>query len=111
MFGWIEMFDNPRGKHTNNGMLSPVDFETGQQKRNEVGVWKTRGHSLQVFAIAIFPFSLRAPHMGSTQVIKGLAVRHVLHSSALVDEGFAAGHQLFGTRHGVCRCRTCRAAS
>jgi putative transposase len=38
VFAYIEMFDNPKRKHTNNGMLSPVDFETRQQKLNEAGV-------------------------------------------------------------------------
>ena len=33
-------------KHTNNGMLLPVDFEARQQKLNEAGVWETRGTSL-----------------------------------------------------------------
>jgi hypothetical protein len=28
--------------HTNNGMLSPVDFETRQLKLNEADVWETR---------------------------------------------------------------------
>jgi hypothetical protein len=28
----------PKRKHTNNGMLSPVDFEIRQQKLNEAGV-------------------------------------------------------------------------
>jgi putative transposase len=32
------MFYNPKRKHTNNGMLSPVDFETRQQKLNKAGV-------------------------------------------------------------------------
>jgi hypothetical protein len=31
-------FGNPKRKHTNNGMLSPVDFEIRQQKLNEAGV-------------------------------------------------------------------------
>ena len=31
VFDYIEMFYNPTRKHTNNGMLSPVDFETRQQ--------------------------------------------------------------------------------
>ena len=35
---YIEMFCNPRRKHANNGMLSPVDFEAQQQKLNEAGV-------------------------------------------------------------------------
>jgi len=26
MFEYIELFYNPKRKHTNNGMLSPVDF-------------------------------------------------------------------------------------
>lgn len=38
MFEYIEMFYNPRRKHTNNGMLSPVVFETSQQKLKEAGV-------------------------------------------------------------------------
>ena len=43
MFDYIEMFYNPSRKHTNNGMLSPVDDETKQRKMNEAGVSKTRG--------------------------------------------------------------------
>jgi len=27
VFEYIEMFYNPKRKHTNNGMLSPVEFE------------------------------------------------------------------------------------
>jgi putative transposase len=38
MFDYIEMFYNPSRKHTNNGMLSPVDYETKQRKMNEAGV-------------------------------------------------------------------------
>jgi putative transposase len=38
VFDYIEMFYNPKRKHTNNGMLSPVDFETRQLKLNEAGV-------------------------------------------------------------------------
>ena len=38
VFDYIEMFYNPKRKHTNNGMLSPVDFEVRQQKLNEAGV-------------------------------------------------------------------------
>ena len=38
VFDYIEMFDNPKLKHTNNGMLSPVDFETQQQKMKKAGV-------------------------------------------------------------------------
>ncbi|QBX99465.1 hypothetical protein E2K80_00940 [Rhodophyticola sp. CCM32] len=30
---YIEMFYNAKRKHTNNGMLSPVDFETRQLNR------------------------------------------------------------------------------
>ena len=46
VFHYIEMFYNPKPKHTNNGLLSPVDFETRQQKLNMAGVWETRGTSL-----------------------------------------------------------------
>jgi Integrase core domain len=45
VFDYIEMFYNPKRKHTNNGMLSPVDFETRQQKLNEADVQETRGTS------------------------------------------------------------------
>ncbi len=38
VFEYIEMFYNPKRKHTNNGLLSPIDFETRQQKMNEAGV-------------------------------------------------------------------------
>lgn len=38
VFDYIEMFYNPTRKHTNNGMLSPVDYETQQRKMNEAGV-------------------------------------------------------------------------
>ena len=38
MFDYIEMFYNPTRKHTNNGMLSPVDYEVKQKKMNEAGL-------------------------------------------------------------------------
>jgi len=38
VFEYIELFYNPKRKHTNNGMLSPVDFETRQQKLKQAGV-------------------------------------------------------------------------
>jgi len=38
VFEYIELFYNPKRKHTNNGMLSPVDFEIRQQKLNRAGV-------------------------------------------------------------------------
>ena len=38
VFEYIEMFYNPKRKHTNNRMLSPADLETQQQKLNEAGV-------------------------------------------------------------------------
>jgi hypothetical protein len=38
VFAHIKMFYNPKRKQTNNRMLSPVDFETRQQKLNEAGV-------------------------------------------------------------------------
>jgi len=37
VFDYIEMFYNPQRKHTNNGMLSPVDYEIKQQRVNEAG--------------------------------------------------------------------------
>ena len=39
MFEYIEMFYNSKRKHTNNGLLLPVDFERRQQKMNEAGVY------------------------------------------------------------------------
>jgi len=38
VFEYIEMFYNPTPKHTNNGMLSPVDYEIKQRKMNEASV-------------------------------------------------------------------------
>lgn len=38
VFDYIEMFYNPTRKHTNNGMLSPVDYEIKQRKMNEASV-------------------------------------------------------------------------
>jgi len=38
VFEHIELLYNPKHKHTNNGMPSPVDFETRQQKLTEAGV-------------------------------------------------------------------------
>ncbi len=42
MFDYIEMFYNQARKHTNNGMLSPVDHKMKQQKMNEADAWETR---------------------------------------------------------------------
>ena len=44
MFGYIELFYNPKRKHTNNAMLSLVDFETRQRKLNQAGVLGNLGH-------------------------------------------------------------------
>jgi len=33
VFDYIEMFYNPKRKHANNGLLSPVDFERQQQMK------------------------------------------------------------------------------
>ncbi len=38
VFEYIELFYNPKRKHTNNGMLSPVEYEMAQKKTNEAGV-------------------------------------------------------------------------
>lgn len=38
VFDDIEIFYNPDRKHTNNGMLSPVDHEIKHQRMNEAGV-------------------------------------------------------------------------
>lgn len=35
VFDYIEMFYNPKRKHTRNGMLSPVDFERQQKMKTE----------------------------------------------------------------------------
>ena len=45
MFEYIELFFNPKRKHTNNGVLSPVEFEIREQKLTEAGVQETRGAS------------------------------------------------------------------
>ena len=33
VFDYIELFYNPKRKHSNNGMLSPTDFERQQKKK------------------------------------------------------------------------------
>lgn len=38
VFEYIELFYNPKRKHTNIGMLSPVDFEERQRKLKKAGV-------------------------------------------------------------------------
>jgi len=38
VFDYIEMFYNPKRKHTNNGMLSPVEFKTRLQNMDKAGV-------------------------------------------------------------------------
>lgn len=38
LFDYIEMFYNPTRNRTNNGMMSPVDYEIKQAKMNEAGV-------------------------------------------------------------------------
>ncbi len=38
VFEDIEMFYNPKRKHTNNGLLSPVDFEERQLNLNKAGL-------------------------------------------------------------------------
>ncbi|MGR3647155.1 MAG: IS3 family transposase, partial [Shimia sp.] len=38
VFEYIELFYNPKRKHTNNGMLSPVDYENRQRKLKKAGV-------------------------------------------------------------------------
>jgi putative transposase len=40
VFNYIEMFYNPTRKHTNNGLLSPVDYEMKQQNMNKAGVFR-----------------------------------------------------------------------
>lgn len=45
MFEYIEMFYNPKRKHTNNGMLSPVDYENKQRKLKKASVYETSGIS------------------------------------------------------------------
>ena len=38
VFDYIEMFYNPTRKHTNNVMLSPVDYEIKQRRMIKAGV-------------------------------------------------------------------------
>jgi integrase len=66
LFEYIETFYNPKRKHTNNGMLSPVDFENRQQKLNKAGVQETRGTSLGFSEFTIAALLGHAPR-GVTQ--------------------------------------------
>ena len=45
-FEYIEQFHNPNRRHTNKGMLSPVDFEIRPLNTKLAGVWETRGTSV-----------------------------------------------------------------
>jgi len=38
VFEYIELFCNPKHKHKNNGMLSPVDFKIRQLKQKQADV-------------------------------------------------------------------------
>lgn len=38
VFEYIEMFYNPKRKHTNNGILSPIDYERKTKIMKQVGV-------------------------------------------------------------------------
>jgi len=38
VFEYIELFYKSKRKHTNNGMLSPVDYENRQRKLEKAGV-------------------------------------------------------------------------
>lgn len=57
VFDYIEMLYNPKRKHTNDGMLSPVDLEYRQQKLNEAGVQKTRRTSFSVLLQRLWPMA------------------------------------------------------
>jgi putative transposase len=48
MFDHIETFNNPTHKHTNNSMLSPLDYEIKQRKLRRIGVCKSRGTSIWI---------------------------------------------------------------
>ena len=54
VFDYIEIFYNPKQKHSRNGMLSPVEFER-QQKMKTESVWKTRGYSIEVVFVRCAP--------------------------------------------------------
>ena len=45
VFEYIKLFYSPKRRHTNNGMLSPVEFKERQRKLKKAGVQKTRGTS------------------------------------------------------------------
>lgn len=48
VFDHVEMIDNLKRKHTNNGMLSPADFEIRQLNLNQAGAWPTGGTALEM---------------------------------------------------------------
>jgi len=54
VFDDIGMFDPPKRKHTNNGMLSPVDYEIKQQRMDEAGVWESTSLILSLTVSVIF---------------------------------------------------------
>ena len=48
----IELFCNPKCKHRNNGMLSPVDFKESRLELEKAGVWETNGTSVNTNSIS-----------------------------------------------------------
>ncbi|SPJ27738.1 hypothetical protein TRM7615_01229 [Falsiruegeria mediterranea M17] len=48
VFDYIELFYNPKRKHTNNSMLSPGDYENKQRKPKQAGVSETWGTTFKV---------------------------------------------------------------
>jgi hypothetical protein len=50
VFAYIKIFYDPKRKHTNNGIPSPVDFATRQQKPAEAGALETLGTSTRLFS-------------------------------------------------------------
>ncbi len=73
VFDYIEMFYNPKRKHTNNGMLSPINFETRQEKLNEAGVRKEGAPQINLLdSLAVHGHPATANHPRRTPVASSL---------------------------------------
>ena len=76
MFDYIEMFYNPKRKHTTNGMLSPINFEAQQQKPNKANVQETRAPQSDLSPTFL---GLRGEFWGGFCALRGLLVQSDLH--------------------------------
>ena len=79
VFDYIEMFYNPKRKHTNNGMLLPVDFENRQQKNESGRCQGNQGHLIRMTLFAFhFPPWFPGQPEPAGKLLSGFSNHHVV---------------------------------